>query len=185
MVPGIRFIEEFPQFQNLFEKLYLKRELDTWYKEVCKQKLELPEKLNQINVIKNIKIQDNFSPSAHIYIDLEDKCGAEGFIFRQRINLLISKIIPVFKMDYLYLVKHNSLVGELGTFGSPQETFEALQAKEQIMNLFKTNNYIQLTEYDLHDTIYEWKELKLEPFDRRLTLDYAVFYDALELCEDS
>ncbi|MGO4693435.1 hypothetical protein AB4Z50_04050 [Paenibacillus sp. 2TAB26] len=40
---GTRFIEEYPQFQILFEKLYLKRELDSWYKEVCKQKLELPE----------------------------------------------------------------------------------------------------------------------------------------------
>ncbi|MGO4693436.1 hypothetical protein AB4Z50_04055 [Paenibacillus sp. 2TAB26] len=116
---------------------------------------------------------------------MEDKYGADGFIFRQRINLVISKIIPVYKMDYLYLVKHSSLVGELGTFGSPQETFEAMEAEEQITGLLKTNNYIELTGYDLQDTIYEWKELKLEPFDRRLTLDYAAFYDALELCEDS
>lgn len=184
MISGKRFKDEYPTFGSLFEKLYQKRELDDWYTKACKKKLNLPKELMSIKEIKNIKIHDNFSPSTHIFIDLLDKIGEGGFVLKQQINLTVSKIIPVYKKDFLYFVKHNSLVGEIGTLGSPQETFESLLVDEEIRKIFKSHNFIELSEYDLYDTIYDWSELNLDPFGRSLTLDYGVFYDALELCDD-
>jgi len=184
MQPGVRFIDEYPEIKQLFEKLFLNRELDEWYIKTCKQKLLIPNGLENLELVKDIFIHDNFNPSTYLYLYLDNKIGEGGFIFKQQVNLVVSKIVPVYKMDFLYSVKHNSLIGTVQAEGSPQETFEMLELEEKIREIFKNCDYIELTDYDLKDTVYDWNILNIDPFDRRLTLEYASFFDVLELCNE-
>jgi hypothetical protein len=117
---------------------------------------------------------------------LNERTGDGGFIFKQQIQLTISKIIRVFKLNILYSVQHESLGGEIQTFGTNQETVEMLSITKEIIEILEGIGYIELHgAYDLSDTIFEWNQLDMTPFDRRLTLDYAAFYDALELCNEA
>ncbi len=184
MIEGVRFVDEYPEIRNVFEKLFVKRELDEWYIKTCKQKLPLPVELETLELVKEITIHDNFNPSTNIYLKLESKDGDGGFTLKQQVNLVVSKIVPVYTMDFLYSFKHNTLTGTVEAFSSPQETFEMMEVEEKVTEIFKTYDYIELTDYDLKDTVYDWKELNFAPFDRRLTLEYASFFDVLELCPD-
>lgn len=115
--------------------------------------------MESLDLVKDITIHDGFNPSTHLYLYLESKVGEGRFIFKQQVNLVVSKIVPVYKMDFVYPVQHNSLIGTVQAVGSPQETFEMMDVEEKVREILKNNGYIELTDYDLKDTVYEWKAL--------------------------
>jgi len=185
MTHGTRFIEEHPLIHEVLEKLYLKRELDQWYVDTSRKNLELPREIYDIAQISEVKVQDGFSPSAHVYVRLKDRRGEGGFVLQQEIQLTISKIVPVYEYLLFHEVKHNALVGNLGLVG-PANTFELIEVEVQVNKILQQHGYIQLShEYDLNDTVYDWGQLEgIDPVNRRLTLKEAAFVDILELCND-
>ncbi len=90
MVHGKRFLEEYPKYKDILEKLYLKRELDNWYVDKCRKPLVLPNEIMNIQMSK-LKIQDGFNPSAHVYLTLEELKGEGGFSLVQEIQITISQ----------------------------------------------------------------------------------------------
>ncbi|MCY9528151.1 MULTISPECIES: hypothetical protein [Paenibacillus] len=185
MSHGMRFVEEHRQINKVLEKLYSKRELDQWYVDTSRKKLELPREIYDIVQVSEVKVQDGFCPSAHVYLKLKDRLGEGGFVLLQEIQLTISKLVPVYEYLLFHEVKHNALVGNLGLVG-PANTFELIEAEVQVNKILQQHGYIQLShEYDLYDTVYEWGQLEgIDPVNRRLTLKDAAFVDILELCND-
>lgn len=181
----MRFVDEHRQINKLLEKLYYNRELDQWYIDTCRKNLELPSEVYDIVQVSEVKVQDGFSPSTHVYVKLEDMLGEGGFVLQQEIQLTISKIVPVYEYWLFHEVKHNALVGNLGLVG-PASTFELIEAEVQVNKILEQYGYIRLShEYDSYDTVYEWEQLQgVDPVNRRLTLKDAVFVDILELCND-
>ncbi len=184
MIHGTRFLEQYPKYREVLEKLYLKRELDHWYTSECRKKLVLP---NELFNIKNtqVKIQDGFNPSVHVYLTLEELSGEGDFSLVQEIQLTISKIIPVYHYVLLHKIKHSSLDGILGLVG-PANSFSFIELEECVNEIMRYNGYQELSdEYDMFDTVYEWDKLSnIDPVNRRLILKDAIFVDILELCED-
>ena len=183
MKHGVRFIEEYPKFGEVLEKLYKKRELDEWYKETCKKEFVLPKELFSLNEIKNVKILNRNWPAIDVSLELTSLTGEGGFLFEQNIQLRISKILPVYDINFRYNIKHAALTSDIDTWGPPQ-TGILMDLQEYINDLMKLNGFLELSElYDLHDTVYEWKDLQqIDAVNRRLTLEDAVFVDILELC---
>lgn len=181
---GVRFIDEHPQIKEVLERLYLKRELDQWYIERSRKKFEVPSEIYDIKHVAEVKVQEGHSPSAHVYVKLKDVHGEGGFVLQQEMQLTISKIVPVYKYNILNCIKHNSIVGFLGLFGGA-DTFELMEVEEQIQNILEQQGYIRLyEEYDLYDTVYEWNQLQgIDPVNRRLILEDAVFVDVLDLLD--
>lgn len=184
MVHGKRFLEEYPKYKDILEKLYLKRELDNWYVDKCRKPLVLPNEIINIQMSK-LKIQDGFNPSAHVYLTLEELKGEGGFSLVQEIQITISKIIPVYHYVLLHKINHSSLDGFLGLVG-PANSFSLIELEEYVNHIMRNNGYLELSdEYDLFDTVYDWDNLRnIDPVNRRLVLKDAVFVDILELCID-
>lgn len=111
MEHGKRFVEEFPEVGELFERLLVKRELDEWYKKKCAEKLDVPIELNEIGNLKKIESRNMISPSGDILIYLHDISDTEGFIFSQQINIKVSKLVPIYILDYSYSLRHNLVEG--------------------------------------------------------------------------
>lgn len=57
MEDGIRFISEYPEFSELLQRLFVKRELDEWYKNKCAEKIKVPDEFNQIKGLKKLKLE--------------------------------------------------------------------------------------------------------------------------------
>ena len=184
MVHGTRFLEQYPKYREVLEKLYLKRELDNWYIGECRKTLVLPNELFSIKNTK-VKIQDGFNPSVHVYLTLEELSGEGGFSLVQEIQLTISKIIPVYNYVLLHKINHSSLDGILSLVG-PANSFSFIELEEYVNEIMRNNGYQELSdEYDMFDTVYEWDKLSnIEPVNRRLILKDALFVDILELCGD-
>ncbi|OWR32518.1 hypothetical protein CDO73_02630 [Saccharibacillus sp. O23] len=180
---GNRFMREYPAIKDVFEKLYFKRQADKWYIDTCKRQLSLPEDLYSLEHIVEIKAQHQVSPSNYFYIKLPDVKGEGGFCLSQEIQLIISKIVPVYTYDLVYLMKHDSLKSDLDMSGS-SSTLEMIETETSIRSIMEKAGYLLLNhEYDLYDTVYEWSELeRIDPVNRRLILKDAAFVDILELC---
>ncbi|WP_028531899.1 hypothetical protein [Paenibacillus sp. UNC217MF] len=183
MKHGIHFIEEYPRYGQLLEKLYRKRELDDWYKEVCKKELLLPEELFCLNEVEKINVSSRYWPSIDVSMHVTSKIGEGNFLFNQIIQLRISKIIPVYDVNFCYKIKHQVIAGTLDMWGPPQ-TAALMDLDNCISEIMVLNGFLGLSElYDLHDTVYEWSDLQeIDKVNRRLTLEDAVFVDILELC---
>lgn len=181
---GVKFIDEHPDFKELLYKLYIERELDDWYLEKCKATINLPKKIYNLNSAIDVEIRDRNWPSIDMYIKLQDVKGKGNFQLEQEIEIRVSKILPLYSISYGYEVRHETLQEKLSLDGSPQ-TLDMLNAQTEISSIFQKNGYIELSYiYDLHDTVFEWHELDgIEPFNRRLTLEDAIFTDTLELCD--
>lgn len=184
LIHGIRFVDEHPQIKELLERLYLKRELDQWYIETSRKKFEVPSEIYDIKHVAEVKVQEGHSPSAHVYVKLKDVHGEGGFVLQQEIQLTISKIVPVYKYVPFYVIRHNSIVGEMGLVG-PSDTIELIETEELVNNILERHGYIELSyDYDLYDTVYEWNQLQgIDPVNRRLILEDAVFVDVLDLLD--
>lgn len=183
MEHGKRFVEEFPEVGELFERLLVKRELDEWYRMKCAEKLDVPIELNEIGNLKEIESRYMISPSGDILIHLNDISDREGFIFSQQINIKVSKLVPIYILDYSYSLRHNLIEGVLDIVGT-SESLEMIQGTNQINRIMASRGYTEISHlYDFYDTVYEWGILpQIEPFNRRLTLGDALFTDVLELC---
>jgi hypothetical protein len=183
MEHGQRFVEEFPEVGELLEQLLVKRELDEWYKKKCAEKLDVPIELNEIGNLKEIECRNMFSPSADILIHLQDISGKEGFLLSQQINIKVSKLIPIYILDFSYSLRHNLIEGPLEIVGTA-ESLEMIQGINQINRIMTLKGYSEISHlYDFYDTVYEWDVLpSIKPFNRRLTLGDALFTDVLELC---
>ncbi|QGQ95854.1 hypothetical protein EHS13_13695 [Paenibacillus psychroresistens] len=183
MKHGLKFVDEFPVFGDVLEKLYLKRELDNWYSSICQQEVVIPLEINAIPNVLDIDIRERYSPSTEVFINSKKVLGEGSFMFEQEVQIRISKIIPVYSMEFCYGIRHNTIISQINTWGPPQTEF-LINAQEIITKLFASNGYILLGEqYDLYDTVFDWKKLKsIDPVNRRLTLGDAVFVDILDLC---
>lgn len=184
MVHGKKFINEHSQYYQVLYKLYKTRDLDEWYVQKCRKRFELPGEFSTIKNVKKIKVQDNFLPSVHVYLELKEVSDNHSFSLFQEIQIVVSKIIPVYYINYVYKIKHHLVVGELGLGGAPQ-TFEMMEASDDVIEVMDKQGFIALdSEYDLKDTVFEWDELEgIDPVNRRLTLEDAVFTDILDLCD--
>ncbi|MBR2568622.1 MAG: hypothetical protein IKE34_05505 [Paenibacillus sp.] len=184
MKHGVHFIEEYPQHGELLEKLYRKRELDDWYKEVCKKQLLLPKELFSFHEVEKIEVSSRYWPSTDVSMQLTSKVGEGNFLFNQIIQLRISKIMPVYDINFYYSIKHNVIEGTLDLWGPPQ-TASLMDLNSSISEMMEYNGFLGLSEvYDLHDTVYEWSDLQqIDEVNRRLTFEDAVFVDILELCD--
>ncbi|ASB90508.1 hypothetical protein OZL92_23605 [Bacillus sonorensis] len=183
---GKKFIEEYPEYSTLFYKLYISRELDDWFLDICKKEDTLvPEELANIELVKEIKIQNKVSPSYEIFIDLKDIIGNEGFIISQQVIIKVSKIIPVYIMDLSYRISHRLLCDNKLDLNGSAETLEIMKIEKLVREFFAKNNFKELSYlYDYYDTVFEWKDVPdLEPFNRRFTLGDAVFVDNLDICK--
>lgn len=109
--------------------------------------------------------------------------GEGGFCLSQEIQLIFSKIVPLYSYDLVYLMKHDSLKSDLDLSGS-SSTLEMIETETGMRSIMEKAGYLLLNhEYDLYDTVYEWSELeKIDPVNRRLILKDAAFVDILELC---
>ena len=123
------------------------------------------------------------SPSSEIIIQMEDVQGDNGFLFEQQINIKVSKLTPVYILDFGYKLRHNLINGIYEIVGAA-ESLELIQGENQIRRIMEKQGYIELSYlYDFYDTVYEWHELRdIQPFNRSFTLGEALFTDVLELC---
>ncbi|GAA0134692.1 hypothetical protein YSY43_15320 [Paenibacillus sp. YSY-4.3] len=179
---GQRFIDEYPDYGEKLSKLYLERQLDDWYKEKCKSEFILPDEMYEIQGVSRIEVRNKNWPSTEIYISLNE-LPEDSFTFLQEIQIRLSKVLPLYEMSFLHSIKHESLESNLDLWGPPQ-TFELLKVVDVIRDILSNLGYQELSElYDLHDTIFEWHELKgIDEVNRRLILKDAIFTDVLELC---
>ncbi|MEC3758079.1 MULTISPECIES: hypothetical protein [Bacillus] len=182
MEDGIRFISEYPEFSELLQRLFVKRELDEWYKNKCAEKIKVPDEFNQIKGLKKIEVRDLNNPSGEINIHLQDLFGENGFHLEQQINMKVSKLVPVYVLDYSYSLRHDLIDGAYDIVGTA-ESLEFIQGTNYINKIMQEKGFIELSYlYDYYDTVYEWSELPhIQPFNRRLTLGDALFTDVLEL----
>jgi hypothetical protein len=185
MKHGVKFVEEHPKYADVLKKIYKTRELDEWYKGVCKSELIIPKELKSIEEINRLNILERNWPSISVDLQLNDETGEGGLVILQIIQLRISKIIPVYDVNYFYSIKHNGISGALDLWGPPQ-TDNLITIDKKLSKVMEENDYLELSQlYDLHDTVYEWKELtNIDRVNRRLTLEDAVFVDILELCNE-
>lgn len=183
MSKAIRFIHEYPEFKELFHKLFVLRELDEWYINCCMNQSNLYRDFHDLKKVERIENRDGYFPSLDIYLKLFDVEGEGGFLLAQEIHLQVSKIIPVYQMNYHYSFKHEKLDGILDLSGAPQ-SFDMLEVEKEINKKLKQKGYIELHQkYDSNDTVYDWEEIpNIDPFNRSLTVELAAFYDVLELC---
>ncbi|MCI1694300.1 hypothetical protein [Aneurinibacillus aneurinilyticus] len=183
MEHGKRFVEEYPEIGVLFERIFIKRELDEWYKRKCTEEVQIPSEFNKIRAIKEIGVRNFVNPSSEIIIQIEDIQGEDGFLLEQQINIKVSKLIPVYILDFSYKLRHNLIDGIYEIVGMV-ESLELIQGANQIRRIMEEKGYIELSYlYDFYDTVYEWHELQdIKPFNRRFTLGEALFTDVLELC---
>ncbi|WP_334073537.1 MULTISPECIES: hypothetical protein [Paenibacillus] len=183
MNQSIRFVKEYPEFEKLFHKLFILRELDEWYINCCKEQSNLYGDFHDLKKVEKIENRDGYFPSFDIYLKLQNVKGEGGFLLTQEIHLQVSKIIPVYQMNYLYGIKQDKLDGILDLSGAPQ-TFDMLEVQKEVKEKLKQKGYIELYDkYDSSDTIFDWEEVPgIESFNRSLTVELAVFYDVLELC---
>ena len=183
MEHGKRFIQEYPEFGALLERLYLNREMDGWYKKKCEEEIQVPGEFNGIHAVKTIQVKNLVNPSSDILIHMEDIKGENGFLLEQQINIKISKLIPVYILDFCYALRHGLIDGVYEIVGMA-ESLELIQGATMIRKIMKEKGYIELSYlYDFYDTVYEWHELPgIKPFNRRFTLGEALFTDVLELC---
>ncbi|OAB36089.1 hypothetical protein [Paenibacillus glacialis] len=183
MEHGKLFVEEFPEVGELIERLFIKRELDEWYRMKCAEILEVPNEFNEIGNLKQIESRNRISHSTDILIHLHDISGKEGFLLGQQINVKISKLFPIYILDYSYSIRHNLIEGIFEIDGTA-ESLEMIQATNQINRIMTSKGYTEISHlYDYYDTVCEWDVLpNIEPFNRRLTLGDALFTDVLELC---
>lgn len=183
---GVPFVVEYPEFGELFEKLFFKRELDDWYKKKCREKYKLPTDIYRLQTklpIKEIMVRGRVFPSVLVYIDLlEIKLGNEGAIIPS-IQMRISKIIPVYHLIAGYTIQHNDLEAEVDLWGPPQ-TVDLMETVDQIHSIMQTNGNIALHDrYDLYDKICDWDQIPYsQPLGRTFTVEQAVFNDTLDLC---
>jgi len=114
---------------------------------------------------------------------MEDVQGDNGFLFEQQINIKVSKLTPVYILDFGYKLRHNLINGIYEIVGAA-ESLELIQGENQIRRIMEKQGYIELSYlYDFYDTVYEWHELRdIQPFNRSFTLGEALFTDVLELC---
>ncbi|MFF2094562.1 hypothetical protein [Paenibacillus sp. NPDC058174] len=183
MEHGMRFVEEFPEVRKLIESLLIKRELDEWYKKKCAERLEIPSELTEIGNLKKIESISKISPSEEILLHLQDLSGAEEFLLNQQINIKVSKLLPIYILDYSYSIRHALIDGVLEIVGTA-ESLEMIQGTNHINRIMASKGYTEISYlYDFYDTVYEWGDLpNIEPFNRRLTLGDVLFTDVLELC---
>lgn len=181
MEDGIRFISEYPEFSELLHCLFVNRELDEWYKNKCAEKIKVPDEFNQIKGLKKIEVRDLNNPSGEINIHLQDLSGENGFHLEQQINMKVSKLAPVYVLDYSYSLRHDLIDGAYDIVGTA-ESLEFIQGTNYINKIMQEKGFIELSYlYDYYDTVYEWSELPhIQPFNRRLTLGDALFTDVLE-----
>lgn len=94
----------------------------------------------------------------------------------------VSKLVPVYVLDYSYSLRHDLIDGAYDIVGTA-ESLELIQGTNYINKIMKEKGFIELSYlYDYYDTVYEWNQLPdLQPFNRRLTLGDALFTDVLEL----
>lgn len=182
MEHGIRFINEYPEIGDLLHRLFVNRELDEWYKNKCAEKIKVPDECNQIKGLKKIEVRDLNNPSGEIDIHLQDLSGENGFHLEQQINMKVSKLVPVYVLDYSYSLRHDLIDGAYDIVGTA-ESLEFIQGTNYINKIMQEKGFIELSYlYDYYDTVYEWSELPhIQPFNRRLTLGDALFTDVLEL----
>ncbi|MFV9830958.1 hypothetical protein ABOZ80_02760 [Bacillus stercoris] len=173
MEHGIRFINEYPEIGELLHRLFVNRELDEWYKSKCAEK---------IKGLKKIEVRDLNNPSGEIDIHLQSLSGENGFHLEQQINMKVSKLVPVYVLDYSYSLRHDLIDGAYDIVGTA-ESLEFIQGTNYINKIMQEKGFIELSYlYDYYDTVYEWSELPhIQPFNRRLTLGDALFTDVLEL----
>ncbi|MGG1246356.1 hypothetical protein [Bacillus spizizenii] len=181
MEDGIRFISEYPEFCELLHRLFVKRELDEWYKNKCAEKIKVPAEFNQIKGLKKIEVRDLNNPSGEINIHLQDLSGENGFHLEQQINMKVSKLAPVYVLDYSYSLRHDLIDGTYDIVGTA-ESLEFIQGTNYMYKIMQEKGFIELSYlYDYYDTVYEWSVLPhIQPFNRRLTLGDALFTDVLE-----
>lgn len=186
MEHGKLFIEEHPDVGDFFERLLIHRELDDWYREKCAEEAKVPEELYCMEPFKNVELRNRMYPSFDIYLFLKPRRGEEGFYLQEQISLKVSKLLPVYIMDFSYSLRHQLIKGTYEMTGTP-ESLELIQGSNQIHKMMSAHGYTELSYlYDFYDTVYEWDKLsELSPFNRRLTLGDAVFTDVLELCEST
>ncbi|ADP34121.1 hypothetical protein ABD80_10710 [Bacillus atrophaeus] len=182
MEHGIRFTVENPEIGELLHRLLVNRELDEWYKNKCAEKIQVPQEFNQIKHLKKIEVRDMNNPSGDITIHLLDLSGENGFHLEQQINIKISKLVPVYVLDYSYSLRHELIDGAYDIVGTA-ESLELIQGTNFISKVMQEKGFIELSYlYDYYDTVYEWSDLpNIQPFNRRLTLGDALFTDVLEL----
>ncbi|MFE3577292.1 hypothetical protein [Lysinibacillus sp. NPDC059133] len=182
MEHGKRFVEEYPEIGNLLDRIFLKRELDEWYKRKCTEEIQIPMEFSGVYAIKKIQIRNLVGPSSEIIIEMKDLQGKEGFLLEQKINILVSKLTPVYILDFSYKLRHNLIDGSYEIVGMA-ESLEVIQGANQIRRIMENKGYIELSYlYDFYDTVYEWRELPdIQPFNRRFTLGEALFTDVLEI----
>lgn len=183
MEHGKRFVEEYPEVGVLFERIFIKRELDEWYKRKCFEEIQVPSEFNEIRALKKVEVRNLVSPSSEMLIQMEDIKGVDGFLLGQQINIKVSKLTPVYLLDFSYKLKHNLIDGIYEIVGMA-ESLELIQGANQIRKIMEQKGYIELSYlYDFYDTVYEWDELQdIKPFNRRFTVGEALFTDVLELC---
>ncbi|TQR42779.1 hypothetical protein [Paenibacillus popilliae] len=182
MEHGKRFVDEYPEIGGVIERIFIKRELDEWYKEKCMEEILAPGEFNDIRSLMNIEVKNSVNPSSEILIQLEDIKGEEGFLLGQQINIKVSKLAPVYIVDFSYKLRHNLIDGIYEIVGMA-ESLELIQGATLIRRIMEEKGYIELSYlYDFYDTVYEWHELQdIQPFNRRFTLGEALFKDILEL----
>lgn len=185
MKHGKSFVEDHPNIGTLIERLYKKRELDDWYLRKCGEKFAKEHILNDIIHITSIEILASYRPSVTIVLHTDDMTDSDELFLAQKIVLNISKLTPVYTLDFSFQIKHHLLGDFVYSFSkTTPESLVLLQASTDIRRKMKSNGHMELSYlYDYYDTVYEWSELQnIKPINRSLMVGDALFSDVLGLC---
>lgn len=179
------FFEE-KKIKCLLESLFKKRELDEWYKKITKNPLSALENFNfSSQQLQKVSICD-----LGVYTEIDvtlDSFEDENFQYKEKIILNISKILPFYTLktmceanysNFDYTIEGENITGTLKL----QELIFDVEEKLSVLN------YLKLDDHHLYDKIFDWKELDVDNVEtfgaKYLTLEYASFYDVLNLLEE-
>ena len=176
--------------RRCIERIYKQNDTD-YYLSRCRKPVKLPRELEAlfdnpawmvIDVYKN-----DVWPSDRWKIDFEDITFGDH-VLSLKTKLLISRLVPVFYVQHEFEMEVNDdrlITPVLDGFGPEAYSKMQFEFHERVSQILKKEGFQELSFAEMNEVVcaLSFKE-GVTLFGNQVTVEYALFYDILELCPD-
>jgi hypothetical protein len=177
------------KFEETIKKYYFDKNANDYLKK-CNMILDVEEELSMLwnaHNIQFIKLSQKIWPSSKWLLKLP-ACIVGEFNVEYTTTLLISRLQPVYYLQHEFIVQNkdsNKISPTLEGFDSQPYTVIQQKIQDLINCLLEEKHYRKLTYSEINTVIHGLSfDDTVTIFGPQVTLEYALFYDLLDLCPD-
>lgn len=176
--------------QQIIDQYYLQKNVSD-YLDKCRNKNCVPVEIKNYAKQHDITIcdinEEEIWPS--VTVDFTYPSYIRGELEVQYSSTLkISKLAPVFYVEHAFQVENkdpNRINPTLEGFDSQPYTKQQLKLESQVKNVFQERGFQQLSYSEMNEVISDLQFPEdVTLFGPQVTVEYALFFDLLELCPD-